>query len=622
MRRPKFALVLVVVSLSFAGLHAQQRQTKPPVSVPGEILVRFSPAADRNRIQGFFGANATRVIRYYSSVDVYHLRVPSGQSTDKAVDQYRAMPEVLGAQPNYIRRAIALPNDPFFTSGQLWAPGKIKATDVWTGFTTGDSSVVIADIDTGVEYTHPDLASNMWRNPSEIAGNGVDDDGNGYVDDVFGIDVTDANEVPGGPENPMDDHGHGTHVAGTIAGVGNNGAGVAGITWNSKILACKFLDSAGEGSDAGAIGCFDYILALKRRGVNIRVSNNSWNGYTDGPSSVLQWAIDQAGSAGILNVFAAGNDGTNLDTAKIYCPASIPSPSIIAVAASDRDDNRPTFSNFGATRVDLAAPGVDIASTFLNGTYAESSGTSMAAAHVAGGAALLLALDSTLTVESLKTLILNNVDVLPQWQTAVLSGGRLNLLKAAQELAPPPPPPGGTTGAFIGTDATTQGDWFLRYGVDGYNINPGSPPVQGLINLPAYAQFAVPGANSITWALPTPDVRALQLPDGSGRIASAWLGNTITFAINFTDSQPHDVAFYALDWDDIGRAERFDIINAINGQVLATHSISGFRNGVYVVFRLSGNVLIRVTSTSTVPNTPAVVSGIFFGGPVTSGILP
>jgi subtilisin family serine protease len=609
-RRPNFALVLVVVSLAFAGLHAEQKQAKPPVSVPGEILVRFSPAADRTRIQGFFGANATRVIKYYSAVDVYHLRVPAGQSTDKAVDQYRAMPEVLAAQPNYIRRAIALPNDPFFTSGQQWAPAKIKATDVWTGFTTGDSSVVIADIDTGVEYTHPDLASNMWRNPAEIADNGVDDDGNGYVDDVFGIDVIDANEAPGGPENPMDDHGHGTHVAGTIAGVGNNGAGVAGITWNSKILACKFLDSAGEGSDAGAIGCFDYILTLKRRGVNIRVSNNSWNGYTDGPSPVLQWAIDQAGSAGILNVFAAGNDGTNLDTAKIYCPASIPSPSIIAVAASDRDDNRPTFSNFGATRVDLAAPGVDIASTFLNGGYAESSGTSMAAAHVAGGAALLLALDSTLTVESLKTLILNNVDVLPQWQGAVLSGGRLNLLKAAQELAPPPPPPGGTTGAFIGTDTTTQGNWFVSHGVDGYAIHP------DMFNIPSFAQFAVTGANNITWAASTTEIRALQRPDGSGRLASAWFGNTIGFAINLTDGQLHDVAFYALDWDDLGRAERFDVINATTGQLLATHSISGFRDGVYVIFRISGNVLVRVTSTSTVPNTPAVVSGIFFGGPV------
>ena len=607
MRRPNFALVLVVVSLAFAGLHAEQKQAKPPISVPGEILVRFSPAADRNRIQGFFGANATRVIRYYSSVDVYHLRVPSGQSTDKAVEQYRAMPEVLAAQPNYIRRAIALPNDPFFTSGQLWAPAKIKATDVWTGFTTGDPSVVIADIDTGVEYTHPDLASNMWRNPAEIAGNGLDDDGNGYVDDVFGIDVIDANEAPGGSEDPMDDHGHGTHVAGTIAGVGNNGAGVAGMTWNSKILACKFLDSAGEGSDAGAVGCFDYILALKRGGVNIRVSNNSWNGYTDGPAPVLQWAIDQAGSAGILNVFAAGNDAANLDTAKVYCPASITSPSIIAVAASDRDDNRPLFSNFGAARVDLAAPGVDIASTFLNGSYAESSGTSMAAAHVAGAAALLLALDSTLTVDALKAVILDNVDVLPQWQGAVLSGGRLNLLKAAQELAPPPPPPGGTTGAFIGTDTTTRGDWFPKYGFDGYRFQP------DVINIPPYAQIGV-SASNITWEDPTTDLRALQRPDGSGRTAAAWLGMSMVFAIPMTDGQPHDVAFYALDWDDLGRAQRFEVINANTGQVLATHTISGFRDGVYVVFRLSGNVLVRVSSTVTSPpNTTAVVSGIFFG---------
>ena len=601
MRRPNFALVLVVVSLALAGLQAEQGQTKPPISVPGEILVRFSPTAGSTRIQGFFGASATRVIKYYSSLDVYHLRVPSGQSTDKAIDQYRAMPEVLAAQPNYIRRAIALPNDPFFTSGQLWGLNKIRATDVWTGLTTGDSSVVVADIDTGVEYLHADLAANMWRNPSEIPGNGVDDDANGYVDDVFGIDVIDANEAPGGPENPMDDHGHGTHVAGTIAGVGNNGTGVAGVTWNSKILACKFLDSAGEGSDAGAIGCFDYILGLKRRGVNIRVSNNSWNGYTDGPSPVLQWAIDQTGSAGILHVFAAGNDGVNNDTAKVYCPASLASPSIISVAASDRNDNRASFSNFGATRVDLAAPGTEIASTFLN-DYAESSGTSMAAAHVTGAAALLLALDSTLTVDSLKALILDNVDVLPQWQGAVASGGRLNVYGAATKLR-------GTTNpgaSLVGVDTTTQGNWFLSYGVDGYGIHGDT------IRWPAYATVSVTGGNSFEWTSSTTDMRALLRASGPGRLAAAWFGNAIGFDIAFSDGQPHDVAFYALDWDNNGRIQQFEVIDGVTGQSLATHTISGFQGGQYVIWRLTGSVRIRVTR---IAGDNAVINGIFFGGP-------
>ena len=261
-------------------------------------------------------------------------------------------------QPNFVRTAISVaPNDPFWMTGQLWGLEKIRANAVWNDFSTGDSSVVIADIDSGVDYTHPDLAPNMWRNPAEVPGNNSDDDNNGYVDDVVGIDVIDANETRGGPEDPMDDHGHGTHVAGTIAGVGNNGAGVAGVTWNSKILACKFLDSNGNGTDAGAIGCFDYIVALKRRGVNIRVSNNSW-GSAAGPAPALQWAIDVAGAAGILNVFAAGNDQADNDAAP-SSPSSLPSPSIIAVAASDGSDNRASFSNFGATMVDLAAPGFE-----------------------------------------------------------------------------------------------------------------------------------------------------------------------------------------------------------------------------------------------------------------------
>ena len=219
-------------------------------------------------------------------------------------------------------------------------------------------------------------------------------------------------------------------------------------------------------------------------------------------------------------------------------------------------------------------------------------------------------------MDALKAVILDNVEVLPQWQGIVASGGRLNLLKAAEELAPPPPPPGGTTGAFIETDTTTRGDWFVKYGVDGYRFQP------DVVQIPPYAQLGV-SASTITWADPTTDIRALQRPDGSGRTAAAWLGMNMVFAIPMTDGQLHDVAFYALDWDDLGRAQRFEVISGITGQVLATHTISGFREGVYVVFRLSGNVLVRVSSTVTSPpNTTAVVSGIFFGGPATSGIRP
>jgi hypothetical protein len=284
-----------------------------------------------------------------------------------------------------------------------------------------------------VQYTHPDLAANIWRNPAEIPANGVDDDHNGYVDDVFGIDTTNHDS------DPMDDHGHGTHTAGTIAAVGNNNLGVAGVNWNAKILACKFANAQGSGSDAGAIECLNYIIALKQHGQNIRVTNNSWGSQRGTfPDAALQLAFDNAGNAGILNVAAAGNNGLNTDT-QPFDPASFTSSSIVSVAASDQSDQRAGFSNFGATSVDLAAPGVSIISTTFGGTYGPMSGTSMASPHVAGVAALLASLDPTLTPDNLKVLLMQNADVLPQWGGVVASGGRLNAFKATAAVGVTPP---------------------------------------------------------------------------------------------------------------------------------------------------------------------------------------
>jgi len=348
---------------------------------------------------------------------------------------------VIVAEPNYIRSIVASPppNDPFWLDNTLWGLQKIQAQQTWNTYTTGDGAVVIADIDTGVRYTHPDLVANMWTNPGEIPGNLVDDDSNGYVDDIRGIDTLNHDS------NPMDDNGHGTHTAGTFGAVGNNATGVVGVNWNVKILACKFLNSAGNGTDAGAIECFNYIVALKRRGINIRVSNNSWGG---GPfSQPLKDAIDAAGAENILNVFAAGNGGAdqvgdNNDLTPHY-PSSFDSPSIVAVAASNTADSRASFSNYGAASVDLAAPGVQITSTFFvgnNANYKSLNGTSMAAPHVAGAAALLLAQNPNVPVAGLKSLLLDNVTPLQQWSGIVATGGRLNVFQAANALAANAPP--------------------------------------------------------------------------------------------------------------------------------------------------------------------------------------
>jgi subtilisin family serine protease len=391
----------------------------------GEVLVKYRPTTSAARRNGIAAGRSAALLRRFSALDVDHLRLPPGQSVADAVAALRSTPDVVLAQPNYIRRAIASspPNDPWWLVGFMWGMERIQAQPAWDSMTTGDPSVVVADIDTGVDYTHPDLAANMWRNPGETADNGLDDDGNGYVDDIFGIDTVNNDT------DPMDDQGHGTHTSGTIGARGNNGVGVVGVAWQTSILACKFLDAQGSGTDADAVECFDYLLVMKQRGINIRVSNNSWGAARqDPPATVLKDAIDAAGAAGIVNVFSAGNAGTNNDVSPMD-PASFDSPSIITVAASDESDGRASFSNYGQTSVDLAAPGSSILST-LQGSYAFASGTSMAAPHVAGAAALMAARNPALSVASIKTLLMQNADVLPQWAGLTASSGRLNLLNA------------------------------------------------------------------------------------------------------------------------------------------------------------------------------------------------
>ncbi|HKW01637.1 MAG TPA: Ig-like domain-containing protein [Vicinamibacterales bacterium] len=434
MKRASVALSLAAsLCVLLAGVKAQQPAPRGNY-VADEILVKFSASTNANQRDNMLRArSAARLHRFGRGID--HLKLAQGQSVEAALAAFRAMPGVEAASPNYIRHIIqntAPPNDPFWLDGTLWNMEKIQAQAVWSNLTVGDGSVIVASIDTGVNYNHPDLSANMWRNPLEIPGNGIDDDGDGYVDDVYGIDTVNHDS------NPMDDQGHGTHTAGTIAAVGNNGIGVVGVGWNTKILACKFLDADGSGTDAGALECFNYITALRNRGENIRVSNNSWGQQrgSDPPSAVLQAAIDDAGEAGILNVFGAGNDGTNNDTSP-FDPASYSSPSIVSVASSDPSDHRSYFSNFGATSVDIAAPGESIMSTYLGNGYEVLDGTSMATPHVAGVAALLAQMNPTLSVPALKALLLDNVDQLPAWTGRVVSGGRLNAFKAASAVSPP-----------------------------------------------------------------------------------------------------------------------------------------------------------------------------------------
>jgi subtilisin family serine protease len=329
-------------------------------------------------------------------------------------------------------QANITPNDPYYTS--LWAHTQMQSAGAWD-LAQGSDSLVAVVIDTGIDYRHPDLAGNMWKNPLEIPANGIDDDKNGYIDDVYGINtITNTG-------NPLDDHGHGTHVAGTIGGVGNNGAGVVGVAWKVKLVGAKFLSSTGSGSTANAIKAITYGTALKKAGHNVVASNNSWGG--GGYDKALLDAINAAGAEGVLFVAAAGNSASNND-AKLSYPASYDAANIIAVASSDSAGARSSFSNYGATTVDIAAPGSSILSTYLNGQYASMSGTSMATPHITGLTVLTKSACTKADAVAIKKLILENGTPSAAFKGLVLTGSianAANTVKAAQALCSATPTP-------------------------------------------------------------------------------------------------------------------------------------------------------------------------------------
>jgi subtilisin family serine protease len=392
--------------------------------VAGELLVKFKTETAQRNSDSIHERIGARVIKEFSDSGWQHVSLPEGLSVSDAIRRYKEEPGVAEAQPNFVYRINLMPNDPQI--GSLYGMMKINAPIAWNT-TTGDSSVVVVDIDTGIDYNHEDLAANVWTNPGEIAGNGVDDDANGYVDDIHGYDFNNMDS------DPFDGNDHGSHTAGTIGAVGDNGTGVAGVNWDVKIIALKtHTDIVGASTSVMVISAFNYATMMKNRGINIRVTSSSWGGPPESGTydQALKDAIDATGRAEILNVFAAGNDDLDNDLTPTY-PGSYNSPSILAVAASDSSDNKASFSSYGLTAVDVAAPGVNILST-VPGGYASFSGTSMATPHTAGAAALLSSAHPSLSAASIKATLMNTVDVLPQWSGVTVTGGRINVANAIQ----------------------------------------------------------------------------------------------------------------------------------------------------------------------------------------------
>lgn len=407
----------------------------------GQVLVKFQPDLSDHEIEQTSALLRARTIeRFALDPHLHLLELGAGVTVQAAVNLLSNHPNVVFAEPNFIYRTAVLPNDPGFTyfGGQLWGlhnegrcclvggvGGKIDADidgpEAWD-IATGSKNVVVGVVDTGIDYNHKDLQANMWINPGEIAGNLIDDDGNGYVDDIHGINAIT------GTGDPLDDNDHGTHVSGTIGAVGNNGKGVAGVNWNVGLMALKFLNSFGFGRTSNAIKSIDYAVMMKLRGAaNVIALNASWGGGAF--SQALLDAINRANSAGILFVAAAGNSGSNNDAQPHY-PSSYNAPNVIAVAATDKFDNLASFSNFGATSVDLGGPGVDIASTVRNNSYAFLSGTSMATPHVTGTAALVKAARSALTHLQIRDLIFATVVKIPALVGKTVTEGRVNAFRA------------------------------------------------------------------------------------------------------------------------------------------------------------------------------------------------
>jgi subtilisin family serine protease len=466
-------------SATLGGIQSDVNRKKPrPEFVPGEALVRYrSERAARRQTQqkqhamlSADGRQLSVTIERVEGLEIVpglRLARMAPEDTMAAIEALKKQPDVLYAELNYLLHLDLDPNDPRFTSGELFGLTKIGAPTAWNT-TTGSSSVVVGVIDEGIDKLHPDLQANIWTNPAETPGNGVDDDVNGFIDDINGYNFA-------GNTGTIPAENHASHVAGTIGAVGNNNTGVVGVNWQVSLMSLRFINGS-AGSTANAIRACNYSKQMHdlwvstngMKGANVRVLNNSYGG--GGFSQSFLDTINSLNQSGILFVAAAGNapdsPEPNNDLVPHY-PSSYDAPNVIGVAATDSIDALASFSHFGATSVHLGAPGVGILSTTANNTYSFFNGTSMATPHVAGAAALLLAANPNLTVQQLKSLLIFNGDSVSSLAGKTQTGRRLNVANSFVALADNDTTPPGTVtnfhlnsqnGRALNVGWTTSGD--------------------------------------------------------------------------------------------------------------------------------------------------------------------
>jgi subtilisin family serine protease len=431
--QPGLRLLAAALLAGFLSIHALQvgppsdPQSLPALHRADRLLIEPNPAADPVALDALhrsLGARIRNQLGDHGEAQV--LEVPTTSDIPTLIDRYLDSGLILRAEPDYILRVNRTPNDPGF--GNQWSlrnigqtggvPGAdIDAVRAWDTLTSAEN-VIVAIIDSGIRYTHEDLAANMWVNPGEIPGNGIDDDGNGFIDDVHGINAIDNTG------DPMDPSGHGTHVAGIIGAVGNNNRGISGVAWRVQLMALRFIDHTESGATSDAIQCIDYA-----RIHGAHIINASWGGASR--SSFMESAIRRARDAGIIFVTGAGNDTIDMDESPVY-PGSYNLENIVVVTGTTDSDQLAWYSNYGANSVHLAAPGSQIYSTYgpTDTDYSHQTGTSMSAPLVAGAFALLRARYPDETYRQLIDRLLAAVDPLPSLQGKTITGGRLNLHRA------------------------------------------------------------------------------------------------------------------------------------------------------------------------------------------------
>lgn len=434
----KKIIILTLISMAATGACLAE---EAPEYIPGEVLIKFKPMVKQAAIAELVKQRGLYMINENRRVGIMHMQLPSGTSVEQAVNNYSKRNDVEFVQPNYIGHrtlCATTPNDTSFSS--LWGlnntgqtvngtvgtnDADIDAIEAWDT-QQGSASIIVAVIDTGIDWDHPDLSANIWSNADELD-NGSDNDGNGYSGDIRGWDFVNSDN------NPIDDHTHGTHVAGIIGATGNNSAGVCGVCWTIKIMPLKAFNAAGVATSSNLVSAINYAVNNSAKIIVASYSGASLD-------TAEQSAIESANSLGVLVVAAAGNGGDdsigdNNDTTPQY-PACYDIANIIAVTATDQNDALASFSDYGAQSVDVAAPGVNIYSTIFNDTYGFKNGTSMAVPYVSGIAALLLSQYSSYTPAQLKSWIISRVDAVSALSGKVASGGRVNANNCFQ-ITPP-----------------------------------------------------------------------------------------------------------------------------------------------------------------------------------------